>query len=371
MSYEMSREKNIIFFQSDDKAKPYTFDVNTGVFCGMLGKPIKSCPAGFGKWIESNRSTNNVMYMMYCIRANPQTYNMGWATPAMDAFTRFASLFNIADRLDSIGYSFKSYDECRQDTLTEINKYFKDFAKYLREHPDGSIHEYQTVGAKERWMKQHKLVADGHLTDDVINLLWENRLKYDENKISFIAYYITHGLYDFYNIQPQSTHYRTFVSTDEMFNKIKEYFELCDKLSVQPQKEDMLRGYVNLRRTYMMNRNELDFKALAAQYAKHPALAYENDTFKVIIPATRDDFLCEANAQQNCVYSYYLPRVIKGETNVVFIRRKDNIDKPYITCEIGNTGCIRQYLGFANSYVSDEDARRFQDEYSRHLRNNW
>ena len=133
----------------------------------------------------------------------------------------------------------------------------------------------------------------------------------------------------------------------------------------------MLRSYVNLRRTYVMNRKELDMAALAAQYAKHPALAYENDTFKVVIPTTREDFLNEANAQQNCVYSYYLPDVIKGNTNVVFIRRKNTPDKSFITCEVGNNGNIRQYLGFANNRPTDADAVEFQREYADHLRKSW
>ena len=371
MSYTMSREKNIVCFQSDDKAKPYKFDVNTGMFYGLTGKPIKSCPTGFGKWVEENYRTNNIVYMMYTVRSNPQSYNMGWNIPTMDRLSEVAALFNIADKLGSIGYSFKSCDECRRDTLLDLDKTFKDFAKYIRENPNGSIREYQSVGAKDRWLRQHKLVADGHLTDEIINMLWDNRRMYAEDKTSLVAYYITHGLYDFFNIEPQSVRFSSSCGVSSMFEKIKQYFDLCDKMNVKPQKEDMLRSYVNLRRTYVMNRKELDMAALAAQYAKHPALAYENDTFKVVIPTTREDFLNEANAQQNCVYSYYLPDVIKGNTNVVFIRRKNTPDKSFITCEVGNNGNIRQYLGFANNRPTDADAVEFQREYADHLRKNW
>ena len=252
-----------------------------------------------------------------------------------------------------------------------VNKNFKDFAKYVRETPNASIYQYKTVGAKSRWLAEHKLVADGHLTDEIIEMLWNYKNYYDNSKTSLVAYYITHGLYDFFNIEPQSVRFSNTSGVSSMFEKIKQYFDLCDKLNVKPQKEDILRSYVNLRRTYMMNQKELDMAALAKQYAAHPALAFENDTFKVVIPATREDFLKEANAQQNCVYSYYLPDVIKGKTNVVFIRRKNAIDKSYITCEVTNNGRINQYLAFSNARVSDADAIEFQREYADHLSKNW
>ena len=371
MSYTMSREKNIICFLADDKTKPYKFDVNTGVFYGLGGKPIKSCPTGFGTWLERNYRTNNIVYMMYTVRSNPQSYNMGWNIPTMDRLSEVATLFAIADKLGSIGYTFKSYDECRKETLTDINKTFKDFAKYIRENPDGTIAKYQTVGAKERWLRSHKLVADGHLTEEVIEMLWKYKNYYDNDRTALVAYYITHGLYDFYNIEKQSERFSNGNNVGAMFDKIKQYFDLCEKLNVKPEKEDMLRSYVNLRRTYVLNQTQLDMAALEKQYAKHPCLAFENDIFTVVIPKTRDDFLTEANAQQNCVYSYYLPDVIKGKTNVVFIRRKTNPDKPYITCEVDNNGRIRQYLGFANNRPDDADARDFQNVYADHLRNNW
>lgn len=369
MNYIMTREKNIISFLAEDKAKPYKFDVNTGVFYGLSGKPSKSCPTGFSGWLNSHRNDSNVLFLLYLARSYPNNFDIGWHVPSMNALSQLAELFRIVDKLESIGFTDRN--EYSKENLLMVDKNFKDFAKYVRDNPNASIYHYKTVEAKSRWLIRHKLIVDDHLTDEVIEMLWKYQNYYDDSKTPLVAYYITHGLYDFFNLEPQSTHYSDNSNMTSMFKKIKEYFDICDKLEVQPRKEDFYRSYVNLRRTYMMNRNEIDFKALTAQYAKHPALAYENDLFKVVIPTTREDFLKEANAQQNCVYTYYLKRVVKGETNIVFIRRKDNLDKPYITCEVENTGRIRQYLGFANSYVSNEAARHFQDEYCAHLLKNW
>ena len=107
------------------------------------------------------------------------------------------------------------------------------------------------------------------------------------------------------------------------------------------------------------------------QYEKYPMLKFENEIFTVVIPKTTEDFFNEAQTQQNCVYSMYLDKVIQGTTNVVFIRRKDDIEKSLITCEVSNNGNIIQYLKKYNSSNLNEDETEFKKLYKTHLSNTW
>ena len=75
MSYTMNREKNIVCFLADGKSNPYKLDVNTGVFYGLGGKPIKSCPTGFGGWIDSHRNDSNILFLLYSVRSNPSRFD--------------------------------------------------------------------------------------------------------------------------------------------------------------------------------------------------------------------------------------------------------------------------------------------------------
>lgn len=372
MNYTMTREKNIIFFQAENKVKPYKFDVNTGVFYGLSGKPIATCPAGFGDWLHEHRRDDNVIFTLNGIRCNPRSYGYSsYITPPMSSFVCDREYFQIADRLNSIGYMLCD-DEYGNVILREISENFKNFAKYIRENPNGNWKDCKASFLKNQWVTKYKLDTDEHITSHMIDIMWANKKEYPEEYTSHVAYYISRSLYDLYEIAPQSVCYsNSNYNVANMFSHIKKYFTFCEQVGVKPQKEEFCRSFINLRRAYVMNKQKLDAEALIAQYAKHPALAYENDTFKVIIPATREDFLNEANAQRNCVYSYYLPKVVKGETNVVFIRRKDNIGKSWVTCEVNNRGNIVQFLGFSNSIPNDLDTIDFKKAYTDHLRRNW
>ena len=47
-------------------------------------------------------------------------------------------------------------------------------------------------------------------------------------------------------------------------------------------------------------------------------------------------------------------KVADGQTNIMFIRKKDKIDDPFFTVEVSNTGTIEQVHGFANRNASTE-----------------
>lgn len=103
------------------------------------------------------------------------------------------------------------------------------------------------------------------------------------------------------------------------------------------------------------------------------ALAYENDTFAVIVPTTYNELKVEGERLHNCLagieWDSYLTT---GERHVVFIRRKSNLKKSYIACDISaKDGKIRQYLTACNKRPQEEDAREFAKEYQKYLRGLW
>lgn len=51
----------------------------------------------------------------------------------------------------------------------------------------------------------------------------------------------------------------------------------------------------------------------------------------VVIPQTTDDLVKEGESQHNCVGSFYDDEIANGEDTILFIRKKDNIEKSYIT----------------------------------------
>jgi hypothetical protein len=92
----------------------------------------------------------------------------------------------------------------------------------------------------------------------------------------------------------------------------------------------------------------------------------------VVVPQTTEDFKNEALAMNNCVYNMYLRRVVDGSTNVVFIRKKSNPTKSYITCEVTNSGKIWQFYLANNERVARNSKESdFRNAYQKWLDENW
>lgn len=91
-------------------------------------------------------------------------------------------------------------------------------------------------------------------------------------------------------------------------------------------------------------------------------LEWENKEFKVIYPKTAEEIIEEGKSLKHCVGSY-IQSVISGDCAIVFLRSKENENKPLVTIEISN-GSIRQARGQSNS-VPKYDARIALKEYAK------
>lgn len=80
------------------------------------------------------------------------------------------------------------------------------------------------------------------------------------------------------------------------------------------------------------------------------------------------DVVDEAFSQCNCVFRCYYESLIKGFTNIVFVRDKQNPKKSLITCEVTNNGDISLYLLAHNQDPKDENQIRFRVKYQAYLR---
>lgn len=363
MNYELVKEKNILILTAEGKNKPYRFDINTGILYSTVNKPMVRCPEGLPSF--ARYSDNNVMVLLATIlRGDGDFWFKKHTLPHM---TNYAKLFKIVDRLESIGYKDRrGYDDPRYLEFIDVN--FKDFAKYVKEYPEKSIEDFTREYEIIYWMKKNNIKETPYVTIEELEHI--RRGNFDEKDLPYIINYFNHGIKDYYTTA-EGYDGSMYAQYGIMFSQLRTYFEMCNDLEKKPTKDDFFRDYINTIREYRIKKANIDDKKIKEQYQKYPALAFENDIFKVIIPQTVKDFTQEANEQRNCVQSIYLSRVIRGMTNVVFIRRKDNIEHSYITCEVTNDGKINQYLGKGNSYVHDMDAIDFNILYQTHLKNNW
>lgn len=150
---------------------------------------------------------------------------------------------------------------------------------------------------------------------------------------------------------------------NHVYAYIERYIKLCNLLNHERTYRDLYLSICRMEKEKSLMEDEL-----CIQYQKNAPLFFEDDNYTVLIPTTAKEFKKEADYQHNCVFRIYYPQVLDGKTHVVFIRKKSDIDTPYITCEVNNRGIIVQYLGKYNNYVTEKSATEFYTSYQHYLR---
>ena len=98
-------------------------------------------------------------------------------------------------------------------------------------------------------------------------------------------------------------------------------------------------------------KNEEYEKPFKAAVQKLDKWVYEDDKqFAAIAPSKMVDLTEEGIKLHHCVGNY-IQRVAGGYTNIMFIRKKEDLSKPFYTVEITNDGSIQQIHGSCNCNV--------------------
>lgn len=119
--------------------------------------------------------------------------------------------------------------------------------------------------------------------------------------------------------------------------------------------EEIVEAHNAASAIYNLKRYEYSRNAFKEQLNKVKKLVYENkhDEFCVVIPEEPGDLAKEGLELHHCVKSY-IDRVADGRTNIVFIRKKTDKEKPFFTVEVSNEKSIEQVHGFGNRNANTE-----------------
>lgn len=348
------KEKNIIKFYLDDN-KPenfYALDINTGFLYGIKGSRIMRTPKGMNDFVLYNATSCVLRFMR-------RTHN--WESVAYSNFSSYAKYLQICDKLDSIGYDYSNDDLASRSLLDFVNEHFKEFVQYLatelNEDERHTLGNFKYRCEETFFIKEHKIEVSEYFPLEWVRYLIGCRFA-TAKQVACAIYYFKRGMY---------------VALDSRCESLlKNFFYYCDKLGKEYPRGDFIREFATIKKEYEFRKQELDNKALYEnQMKKAKALTFTDGNLIAIIPTTTEEFLAEANSQNNCVARMYMPRVIDDRTNIVFIRRVADPNKSYITCEVRN-GEIEQYLGKNNSWLyNNEEAMAFKKLFAEHLSQTW
>ena len=142
------------------------------------------------------------------------------------------------------------------------------------------------------------------------------------------------------------------------FREYKDYYKMC--MDLEYARFDKYPKYLRTQhdivsRNYKSAVDSVTAKKFREQMDKHQDLASDRlKGYKVVIPKEPKELVTEGNSLQHCVASY-VKRIADGNSAVVFLRQKDELESPLVTVEIRGKKIV-QARGFANR-KPDEDER--------------
>ena len=141
----------------------------------------------------------------------------------------------------------------------------------------------------------------------------------------------------------------------------KEHYDMRSSFVLYPR--DLQKAHDALSRRVKHKadaRMRRDFKAVYKRVTGR--MDYEYNGMKIVYPAAPDDIVAEGHALHHCVGTY-VDRVARQECMILFLRRCDDIAKPFYTIEIRNQE-VTQLKGMSNMDAVPE-VREFIDRWTR------
>lgn len=350
----ISKDKNIILMQMEGKAKPYKFDINTGIIYGLRGNAINRLPQDC--CMALGFSDTNIGKTIHRLVQNRY------------ALTSQASVeqLKIADSLDNLG--IKLIDWSYAYTQLADKQIFKEFVAYATDRISQNLdYSFSNFENYQKGLKLKKIF----------------NMEIDPDDLSDIIQY-TNGMENWAKPRHYQCFKVNFIDTRFLFNdfcgygferKFREYCNWCDFLNEKvTTKPNFFAEYDRIKKAYYRQKEAIDAKRFEIAMDMHKAeMEFEYGNYKVVIPTCPQDIKDEGKNMHHCVGGYAKCCIDidnPSRSYIVFIRHKDTPDKCYITCEIRN-GHIGQYFLSHDRYISTEEDKEFKREYQNHLDKSW
>lgn len=345
------KEKNLIIISLDNTSGDYTFDIATGLFYGIKGSPVKTCPRRseirslFPRYRGDNG--NNLDYVLY---------QMFTHTDSTASYTEYCEFLQAADKVDAIGMP-PLY--LRKEQYRYLGENIKLLSAWLKANPNEefTFRHFKQWSEYEKAKKTLGSVAD-LLTAEMYSTIKVFYSNITIEELGVCAYYLGRGKFWEYH--------RGDIS------RLINYLEMCKAMEKAPQKvNNFMREWWETKEEYELRKIEFDNRKIANNFAKHSkAWEFEYGDYTIILPTCAKDIIDEGSNMHHCVGGY-VSNVIENQTYIVFVRRKDTPNECYITCQVNTDGSIGQYFLAYDRYIHEQADIEFKKAFAEHLRKVW
>lgn len=348
--FDITKDKNLIHIRRDDDTskRDYIYNINTDTFTNAkTGRTVKTIPGlrSAVQWYRNKDIAKSLLNFILAYSDIPQK---------TERIKLYETIYNInpnagschrllADtELKQLQTAVKVYSKTADRSPFMI--FFETYKKEITRQKYSQILQVNNLSDNDiDFLNKVSPYLDNTNSDKTLRLVfqwWKNEGEWGNGPYGFAT-------------------------------KVEQFLAKASALSYTPRKLHFYEQFAQISIAYELYKARNNDEALLANWYTKFNLHFSNDLFEVIIPQNKQDFVDEATEQHNCVFRAYYPMVIDCETLVVFIRRKEDINKSFITCEINpHNGEIKQCLKKYNTILlppADKDACAFKTLYQTFL----
>lgn len=356
------KEKSLVKGYLDGK---YTgsFDFATGAYYGIRGGKLKNNPKGFSSSAIVYDCEDEPTEKVLLLRAMNTIfeYERHFLASRKEAYA-------FIEQLLSVGLYANTY--------TDVQLFIESKRKFKL---DKEFVDYYKNNNASRFTYHNFLE---YLADkESIEIFGENANKYFSNfickKCNFLNNKDKKKLYNLM-VKEKINYFQQTYEVSRNFNDKSVLYVIRDAILLRqetktipliPDRNLLLECSLTMY-NYKMNLDETN-NIRIKKNNDNEKLYYENDEVIIRPLLSINAFHDEAEKQNNCVERIYMEKVIRGETYIVNIRKKNETDKSYITCEVSKSGIIKQFLYSHNRCITDTYGTNLCNEYQNHLSNVW
>lgn len=139
---------------------------------------------------------------------------------------------------------------------------------------------------------------------------------------------------------------------------LNDYVRMCEEMSClydkYPKSLKLVHDVTLRNYSFVTSDEDRDKFAKIITNKVYTKLEYEGKDFVIRVPSSIEEIVNDAKTLHHCGDSYIRP-LLDERTMLLFMRRKDEPDKPWVTIEINTWGnTVMQYAGF-DDMVTDKD----------------
>ncbi|MEG1563769.1 MAG: PcfJ domain-containing protein [Bacteroides sp.] len=158
--------------------------------------------------------------------------------------------------------------------------------------------------------------------------------------------------------------YEALEDVNYMIRELLDYVKMMSRIS--PKYDKYPKNFLTSRKIAIRNYTRLKEKFVEEDFQKRidNSLGYSSGEYQIIYPKTTQEIKDEAVQQHHCVASY-IKKVIDGECHILFLRKKESLEKSLVTLEIRNNKVV-QARGKFDREMSKEE-QNVVDKYNRKI----